>query len=372
MRLAFLVRDDFFSKFGGDTYQVQHYTRYMERVGCNIDVLNFEDFLNKVDSAKYDCFVVVNLDTFTETYRFSKSLKKLNVLSKTFYLTIHHQLDAINSFNRKRFKNKVYFLSRFLGAFFIDKLKYLKKDRRLFLNSLLVDLKTELRVAINASAGIIAIAEGEYNSVVSDFSVSKELPFFIVRNGVEASFLKEMSSPPERDIDVLVCGRIEERKNQLKIAEELKGKGIKVTFVGNLNHNNKLYAQKFLDIIEADDYLTYIGGCSPEDVHLLYLRSKVHLSASFFEVSSLVDLESYYSGCFTISSKNGYSNEILKGEGVSYLNPSIDSIYSHVCLGLNKFPDISYSDRVSEVHTWDDSSREFYNAVKNRIVNIDS
>ncbi|MCS5792616.1 glycosyltransferase [Klebsiella pneumoniae subsp. pneumoniae] len=126
----------------------------------------------------------------------------------------------------------------------------------------------------------------------------------LVRNGVD--LVPELSeSIDDRNIDVLVCGRIEERKNSLAILRELGKTKLTVVFVGGENHNNKKYVTKFKDEISNYNNITFIGKKKPIDLISLYRRSRFHVSASWFEVASLVDLEAYAYGCKVISSTEG-------------------------------------------------------------------
>ncbi len=61
----------------------------------------------------------------------------------------------------------------------------------------------------------------------------------------------------ERDIDVLVVGRIEERKNQLHIAEALRFAPWRVVFVGAAAQRSKGYWSAFQRTVEGSANLTY-------------------------------------------------------------------------------------------------------------------
>lgn len=81
-----------------------------------------------------------------------------------------------------------------------------------------------------------------------------------------------------------------------------------------------------MELINRFPNMMYLGKVSPEEMTRLYYKSKIHISASWFEVSSLVDLEAYYCGCSVISSKNGYTSELL-GERVFILTRKKTKIY---------------------------------------------
>ncbi|MDM4727974.1 hypothetical protein, partial [Escherichia coli] len=67
--------------------------------------------------------------------------------------------------------------------------------------------------------------------IKNDYGVDISEKSVLVRNGVD--LVPELSeSIDDRNIDVLVCGRIEERKNSLAILRELGKTKLTVVFVG--------------------------------------------------------------------------------------------------------------------------------------------
>ena len=69
MRVAFLVRYDFYDKFGGDTNQIEKYKKYWISEGANVDIIT-----NKKFKKDYYAYIVVNIDRFLETFYFLKEL----------------------------------------------------------------------------------------------------------------------------------------------------------------------------------------------------------------------------------------------------------------------------------------------------------
>ena len=64
----------------------------------------------------------------------------------------------------------------------------------------------------------------------------------------------------------------------------------------------------------------YIGSVPNKEKIEIVRRSRVHVSASWFEVASGVDLEAYCAGCGVVSSRCGGTNEIL-GARARYVDP---------------------------------------------------
>jgi glycosyltransferase involved in cell wall biosynthesis len=228
---------------------------------------------------------------------------------------------------------------------------------------LFLRLQRELRNLICEAKGIIFIAEGERLNLFVDYKVESSLiDSIVIRNGVSSQAYEQSQSLDNkfRDIDVLVCGRIEERKNQVNLAKIFAGEPVNISFLGALNENNVAYCEEFINLIENNDNLTYLGAVDSLSTSLYFRKAKIHLSASFFEVSSLVDIEAYYAGCAVISSKNGFSGEILKGDGVVFIDPySRDDILARTFEMLESYNTNGYPNRATESHlTWQKAAAE--------------
>ncbi|MDF6330206.1 hypothetical protein NMT63_25135, partial [Escherichia coli] len=77
-------------------------------------------------------------------------------------------------------------------------------------------------------SGLIVIANGEYENICRDFAVSG-LDYFIVRNGVSAEISQYAGKDiKQRYFDVIVCGRVEERKNQIAKIESLQSYNLRI------------------------------------------------------------------------------------------------------------------------------------------------
>lgn len=369
--VCFLVRDDFFSKFGGDTFQVENYKKSLINLGVSVLICTLDDFLLKPPCS--DIFFVVNIDRGFECVRFYEILKNKNCLDKTYVVPIHHDNAAVKRFNVNRYS---YFFSIFSNIFFVEKIKAcvraLRSKKNIFesfFHLFFVSYKNKIKSLLLESKGIIAIANGEILKIETDFNISIKQKATVIYNGVTKEFVNSLGAHDDgfyRDIDVLVSGRIEERKNQLKIAKVLLGKPFNIKFVGALNENNKRYCDEFLKVISDSSNLEYLGKVEPDEMISLYKRSRIHLSCSWFEVSSLVDIEAFFAGCYVFSSKNGHSAELLKGDRFSVIDPSdLSGLPTKIedILKLNIIESSTLYD-LHSIRTWDDSGRELYDYIK--------
>ncbi|WP_099746726.1 glycosyltransferase [Klebsiella pneumoniae] len=154
----------------------------------------------------------------------------------------------------------------------------------------------------------------------------------------------------------MVSGRIEPEKIRSELSTIYVQPITKFSFVGGANENNAIYFDKFMELINRFPNMMYLGKVSPEEMTRLYYKSKIHISASWFEVSSLVDLEAYYCGCSVISSKNGYTSELL-GERVFYFDPKENENLSAVVGDAMKaIPVKDYKEFIAMHHDWEINS----------------
>jgi glycosyltransferase involved in cell wall biosynthesis len=322
MKIVFLVRDDFHSKFGGDTFQIQQYIANMDNI--NATVITLSSF---IFDACYDFYILVNVDRSFDYLWFYKVLKREKILNKTVILPIHHSLVAMELFNRYRF-GKLWNIAHYLGGvYFFEKMKGIyraikSKDIALIKDLLFTNFKSQIRDSFNRSLCTIGIANGELEIIKKDFSIQHLSNSYVVRNGVTGDYLLDQSQVTVRDIDILVCGRIEERKNQVNIIKALCKVNANVVFIGAMNENNIKYSNEFLELINNATNCTYQGVVKSAEISDYYRRSKVCFSASWFEVSSLVDIEAHMSGCHIFTSKYGNSTEIIPPDAINVVDPS--------------------------------------------------
>jgi len=143
---------------------------------------------------------------------------------------------------------------------------------------------------------------------------------------------------------VCMVGRIEARKNQVAVLRVLNRMGISGVFVGGENPKHRRYCQRFRDMI-AESKSRHMGQLSHTETLGVMRRARLHISASWFEVSSMVDLEAHSAGCGVVSSKCGGTRELL-GDTAEYVDPGseesiqygiermFDRVTSEECEGL--------------------------------------
>jgi glycosyltransferase involved in cell wall biosynthesis len=119
---------------------------------------------------------------------------------------------------------------------------------------------------------------------------------------------------------VLVCGRIEPRKNQRAVLRVLSGSHALV-FAGGINLRARGYAGRFLREVEECPAAIYAGQLSPAQLAWLYKRAHVHVLFSWFEAAPLVDIEAWKAGCRVVTTTRSYAAEYAGGV-FDFVDPS--------------------------------------------------
>lgn len=319
MKIAFVMRSDALEKSGGDVIQIKKYIEWGKRLKLYDGYLISDIFS---DLSEYDVIHLTNIDRPVEALWFFK--KAMRLKKKVYISTIHHSYSEIEMYESIGRDGMLKFISSSLRFFHLELLRsifrVLSKPSLLLPTILAIFYgvhKAQKKILLK-SRRIFVLSEKEIKDIVKDFDWKYDTKKFeIIRNGVDIEV--NNSGFFARDVDLCVVGRIEARKNQLgvlKVANEL---GIKAVFVGALNKNHSKYCERFVKELRQGGS-EYLGILPINDVYALLRRSKVHVSASWFEVASLVDIEAYLSGCAVVSSICGSTNEVL-GESAWYVNP---------------------------------------------------
>lgn len=296
--ILFCLRRDATDKPGGDSGKVYKYKHFLEMKGFLVTIVTDPVELEGKETTP-DIMHLFNMQTPYENYRYMAWALNKNV--PLCFSPIHHE--------------KKYMVQYFKGGFFG---KFLNYDAYLMLSSFAKEFikfktmrnlpsynKTPQRINIDLierAGRIFPLSESELEHI--RFDVPAKLPSSKVKVLPNALTFgsREATDPISRDIDVMVVGRIEPRKNILKIAEALKDTAYKVVFAGKENTNHKKYCAEFKDIVSASPNLQYLGELNQDQLSHHYKRSKINLSNSWFEVVSQVDLEATSLGCKPIVS----------------------------------------------------------------------
>lgn len=337
MRVLFMMRASARSKPGGDLVQAERYAAELARRGHTVHLalglnpLNFRPYTLPVPPSSFpllpwDVVHLFNVDRPWEALEYL--LRAGDDGSAKILSLIHHPSECVEGQGRVHGFRVERWLYR-LGLPFsvVEQIKEaaraLAERRWIGLAVATVPLRVAQRMLIRRCHGIQVLSPWEVDRLKRALgsSVFEGQALRVVRNGATIPGSAGASLPPEVEAFAstyprfaCVVGRIEPRKNQLGIIQSLKAGAVPILFIGAINENHPDYAREFRQQVSADARLLYLGPMPAASVHAILRRAHVHVSASFCEVMSLVDLEALQCGCHVVSSKCGYSPEYAGSE----------------------------------------------------------
>jgi glycosyltransferase involved in cell wall biosynthesis len=334
------MRVDATDKPGGDVIQVRHYIAEGRRAGKH-GAAQFEGVLLddlRADLSGFDLVHLTNIDRPVDTWTsflLARAAGKPIVLS-----TIHHSYEEIERFERH---GRGGLVGGFSGRLGFRRLEFLRSALRSVRYPALAwptasmmrgGMLAAQRSLLAGADRILVLTEKEKQDLVRDFGSIAEEKVRCVRNGIAIS-PDALDGNTPREIDVCMVGRIEPRKNQIAVLCALERLGVSGVFIGGENPNHRGYCRQFQEML-AGSGSRWLGAI-PHEETLRYLRSaRVHVSASWFEVASLVDLEACAAGCGIVSSRCGGTAEVL-GERAEYVDPGSEaSIQEGICKMLER------------------------------------
>lgn len=192
----------------------------------------------------------------------------------------------------------------------------------------------------------------------------------VVPNAVDMRFASATPEPfltriPWRDF-VLFVGRIEERKNVLRLITATRRLGYPLVIVGAPVSESSPYYQACLR--EAHQDVVFLGSLAHEDPVLAsaYAAARVLALPSWAETPGLVALEAALSGCPIAITNRGSAPEYF-GDDASYCDPgSVNSICQAVAAAWDAGHNPGLAARVARQFNWDvvaKRTEEAYRAV---------
>jgi glycosyltransferase involved in cell wall biosynthesis len=322
------MRVDAVAKSGGDVLQVMRYIEEGKRL-CEGGEPLYEGVIItdlRGDFAGFDLVHLTNIDRPVDTY--SSYLRARDADKPVFLSPIHHSYEEIERFERKGRGGVVGLVSGSMG---FRRLEYLRSMFRSLqypqlarptVDMMWSGMRNAQQTVLAGVDRILVLTEKEKLDVKRNFGEIPDEKFACLRNGIESKS-DDCMAATQRDIDICMVGRIEARKNQISVLKVLQRMGLRAVFVGGENQNHRDYCRRFREML-ADSGSEYRGAILHEETLRLMRRARLHISASWYEVLSLVDLEAYWAGCGVVSSKCGGTREIL-GDEAEYVDPGSEA-----------------------------------------------
>ncbi len=329
MKILFVLRPDSFSKYGGDTLQIEKYVFYLKTKG---HICYYTTCLKPDISCNPDIVIITNIDTdivFKVQLSFIVESKNYKIICHP----IHHPkiwTDNISSaYSNIRSINPQYLIEKLL-------IKFKYKSILRYLISSISNPKTifylfKKRNIYNSLKGIdkfIFLSHLEKDFFEVDFKLITNC-YAIIPNGIDNNHYTNLKN--EKD-GILVIGRIEPRKNSVNIAKLLQKSDIKVHFYGKENIFYKYYLKAFHIIIAKSKNIKYKGSLANDKLLQIISSYKLLILASYAEVFPLVELEALNSGINVISTVFTTNKDIYNSNSIVYIHPdklTIDNIMNH-------------------------------------------
>lgn len=352
MKVLYLLRFDAESKGGGDVIQIRKYAEFVR--GCGGEA-SFTSSLTP-DATGHDLIHACNIDR-PETYFQIMHVARTFPGTPIILTPIHHSNAQRREYERHGRRGVLRLVNLLCPSYqFREALKFLFRgfrNRALLSPSLrfLTVRQPQQTIAAKASLALLA-SQSEQKWCEEDYQIR------FARHGVFPNGFQKggaVSDSAVRDIDVIMTGRIESRKNQVSVLKALAGSKLKVCLVGALNQSHRGYLAELNAILAANPTFEHLGARPHPETLSLLNRARLYISASWLEVMSLSDLEAFAAGCKVVASKHGSTREVL-GDRVRYVNPaSIEEIRTVLMEELAKPPPSATADsnRLIDSYQWE-------------------
>jgi Glycosyl transferases group 1 len=280
MKVLFIGRIDYPPKQGGDAVQMEAYKDGITKKGYKVEIASLT---SGPDS--YDFVHLFNISRIYDlVYQLNTKVKNEPIL---VLHPIHQKKEYLNRIKeligRNAGNEKIKFIARNILSkkFKVNQLHYIFKNE----NELLQNLLRRINYF-----HFLSEKERDWFEKDCDFKVDDEK--VIIFGNAVSHRIERLNSLQEREIDILIPGRIEPHKNNVNTARILSSfSDKKVVFAGQLNRYYKNYNKEFMNLIEQNENLDYVGSRDSFEMQQLYDNSKVIFSLSLSEVAPLIELE---------------------------------------------------------------------------------
>lgn len=346
MNILFITRATLYESPGGDTVQIIKTAEALRRLGIQVTIgLTNQKFIYK----DYDLIHYFNIIRPADIlFHFKRS--RINVISSIFvdYLEADKKSEKI-------FRS---ILAKTFSSFTIEYLKTITKailrkekvqDTSYFW---LGQYKSMLYLYQKANA-ILPNSISELQRLEQAFGKTNAICKKIV-NAIE---INDTISANEDYKNAVICvGRIENRKNQLRLIKAMNELKLPCFIIGNPAINDISYFEECKK--EALSHIQFISNLPQNEIYAIMKAAKVHVLPSWFETTGLVSLEAAYYGCSIVISEKGDQKEYF-GTNAFYCDPNdILSIKEAILKAYEAPFNESFKNYISKHYHWDRTAQE--------------
>lgn len=333
MRVLFYIRANQERVKGGDLVQINSTARALSEMGVKIEYSSDQE----LDLTKFDIVHAFNSPRFEETVKYinnARRQKKPIVISTIFWpkdeLAVGVASSRLVRFCRDTLGiNITLFLWRLLK----------RRDRKFVLE----------KEIFEKADSLLPNSDGEMMQIKKVFGI-KDKKYEPIVNAIDTSKFKLLPSENRKKY-VLSVGRIENRKNTLKLINACEMKGYKLTLVGGYDPEDD-YAKKCLALVNEYGF-EHINNISQEELLPFYYNAKVHAMVSWYETPGLATMEAACGGCNILTTDRGSTKEYF-GDNVTYCDPfSQGSIERGLEKAMKSQSNFQLRKNIMDNFTWD-------------------
>ncbi len=345
MRVLWLVRSNLRTHPGGDTVQILQTAGHLRRLGVEV-VLS--DAL-RPQLAGFDLAHLFHLDRLWELVPLCRHLRRRGlpaVLSPIYWPT--------DAFDRGGRTGPAGWIARHLGCTALASGRLAARwalaclERRRLIGPPTVRFVRLARYVLERVRVVLPNSVAEQRVLEQKFGLCP--PAVVVPNGVDLERFTTMQAEPREPDSILCVGRIEPRKNQLRLIEAVRGTAWRLRIVGGAGRFHRGYARRCHQAAGAN--VEFLGPRRPDELAALYRRARVHACVSWYETPGLASLEAGLCGCALVVTPGGSTREYF-GDQAWYCRPDdVASIRAAVQAALSARPAEVLSVRIAERYTW--------------------
>lgn len=354
MKVLFYVRANHKLVKGGDLVQIHSTASSLQKKGLSI---NFSSD-PKLNLGEYDIIHIFNSPRFTETKSFFENAikQKKPIAFSTIYWSKDELAIGIASSKKVKMAKKIFGVP-------VAKFMWRNLKKAQTLGRSLHDNIIEKWLFENADI-LLPNSEGEMQEIRRIYKIKND-KYKPVCNAISFDLFKK-EPPVKRQDFILGVGRIERRKNTLKLIEACHNLGYKLTLVGGVDTSDS-YNRECTQKIKNYNFV-HIPNISQKDLVPYYYQAKVHATVSWYETPGLATMEAACGGCNIVTTDRGSTKEYF-GNLVEYCDPfSQSNITNVIKKSMNKKYNQKLRNKIMSNYTWEvaaEDTLEGYNKILN-------
>ena len=351
-----ISRDSLFTDAGGDTVQLTSTAKYLRELGVRVDIKLSKDV---VDFTKYDIVHFFNIIRPADIIVHTSKIKIPYVIS-----TIYVDYSELEKKLRKGFLKLMFNILKPDSIEYIKCVaRWLKKGDKI--RSKYYLLGGHRRSAIKALKGaalILPNSDSEYYRLTNTYKI--ERPYVVIPNAIDTEIFNPLAVDADNKYEnAVVCiGRIEVRKNQLKLIEAVNSLPYRLVLIGKGAPNQPDYYNECR--VCAGSNVEFIDFLEQKKIASILKAAKVHVLPSWFETTGLVSLEAAIMGCNIVVTRKGDQSEYFDKYAYFCDPADTESIRNAVKQAFEGPKSNEFRDKILNKYTWKIAAEKTLEAYK--------